>query len=313
MCVNNLSCCTASTSWESNLRYHLNSSEPRTWTRQQCRVLDASAVIMCPWPFTIWPQNLISSSLSQDAPMTTVWIKPINRLLEISWKHIVSDTQANGQTDTRNHRLRQAKHIASGAYFVSGRGLKIQFPTWISTDYTYFNMPVPQKKEPDRQWRSSSFQESKKVRVSRDLWPWPWAHPGCRLTCWPSCASLVAMGPFAWENKRFSCQHKSARITWPLTLTLSTPWMHADLESILWKFEVHLVKVWWQSGHLPGRRSILRKSLQTDGQTDRLTDRRRTPRHCISSFLEWAKNVYIFMFLAVNSKQNFSIPGISCW
>ena len=32
--------------------------------------------------------------------------------------------------------------------------------------------------------------------------------------------------------------HESARITWPLTLTLtlSTPWMHADLESILWKF-----------------------------------------------------------------------------
>jgi len=48
----------------------------------------------------------------------------------------------------------------------------------------------------------------------------------------------------------------------------------------------HLVKVWWRSGHLPGRRSDLRKSLQTDGQTDRQTDRRRTPRHCISSFLE---------------------------
>jgi len=31
---------------------------------------------------------------------------------------------------------------------------------------------------------------------------------------------------------------ESSRITWPLTLTLtlSTPWMHADLESILWKF-----------------------------------------------------------------------------
>jgi len=47
-------------------------------------------------------------------------------------------------------------------------------------------------------------------------------------------------------------------------------------------FDLHLVKVWWRSGHLPARRSDLRKSLQTDGQTDR----RRTPRHCISSFLE---------------------------
>jgi len=47
----------------------------------------------------------------------------------------------------------------------------------------------------------------------------------------------------------------------------------------------HRVQVWSRSGHLPGRRSDLRKSLQTD----RRTDRRRKPRHCISSFLEWAK------------------------
>ena len=61
-------------------------------------------------------------------------------------------------------------------------------------------------KELDRQRRSSSFQESKKVRVSRDLWPWPWpwAHPGCTLTWSPSCASLVAIRPFAWEKKWFA-------------------------------------------------------------------------------------------------------------
>jgi len=91
-----------------------------------------------------------------------------------------------------------------------------------------------------RQWRSSSFQESKKVRVSRDLWPWPWPweHPVCRLTWWPSCASLVAIKPFAREKKPFLCKHKSARITWPLnlTLTLSTPWMQAYLMTIVWKF-----------------------------------------------------------------------------
>jgi len=33
----------------------------------------------------------------------------------------------------------------------------------------------------------------------------------------------------------------------------------------------HRVQVWWRSVHLPGRRSDLRKSLQTDGQTDRQT------------------------------------------
>ena len=62
------------------------------------------------------------------------------------------------------------------------------------------------QKKPDRQWRSSSccsFQECKKVRVSRDLWPWPWAHPGCTLTWSPSCASLVAIRPFVCE-KRFA-------------------------------------------------------------------------------------------------------------
>ena len=42
-------------------------------------------------------------------------------------------------------------------------------------------------------------------------------------------------------KKRFSCQCKSARITWPLnlTLTLSTPWMQTYLETIVCKFGGH--------------------------------------------------------------------------
>jgi len=92
--------------------------------------------------------------------------------------------------------------------------------------------------------RKSDFRASTKVPVSRDLWPWPWAHPGCKLTWSPSCESLVAIRPFAWEKKRFAQ-----------------------------KF------------------------------TDRRTDRRQTPRHCISSFLEWA-NTIIFLaalrFLYIN-------------
>jgi len=36
----------------------------------------------------------------------------------------------------------------------------------------------------------------------------------------------------------------------------------------------HRVQVWWRSGHLPARRSDLRKSLQTDRRTDRQTDGR---------------------------------------
>ena len=51
--------------------------------------------------------------------------------------------------------------------------------------------------------RKCDFRSSTKVPVSRDLWPWPWpwAHRGCRLTCRPSCASLVAIEPFACEKK----------------------------------------------------------------------------------------------------------------
>jgi len=42
-----------------------------------------------------------------------------------------------------------------------------------------------------------------------------------------------------------------------------------DLENILYAGLPgdHRVQVWWRSGHLPARRSDLRKSLQTDVQT----------------------------------------------
>jgi len=77
---------------------------------------------------------------------------------------------------------------------------------------------------------------------------------------------------FLWNSK-------CAGITWPftLTLTLSTPWMHAHLETIVCKFggdpAICLIE-----------EAICAKSLETD----RRTDGRRTTRHCISS-LEWAK------------------------
>jgi len=79
-----------------------------------------------------------------------------------------------------------------------------------------------------------------------------------------------------WWSSSFQ-ESNSVRIAWPLTFDL-------DLEHTLDAGLPgnHRVQVWWRSGHLPARRSDLRKSLQTD--------RRWTPRHCISSFLEWAKN-----------------------
>jgi len=61
--------------------------------------------------------------------------------------------------------------------------------------------------------RRSDFHASTKVPVSRDLWPWPWpwAHPGCTLTWSPSCASLVAIRPFACEKKRFAQKFTDGR------------------------------------------------------------------------------------------------------
>jgi len=144
-----------------------------------------------------------------------------------------AESLQNGDDVHRHYQLIQANSWQKFIGFVKGC-VSSQYSSWFIRQLCYDNS------KPDRQWRSSSFQESKKVRVSRDIWPWPWpwAHPGCTLTRIPSCASLVAIRPFAWEKKRFSCQHKSAHITWPLTLTLtlSTTWMHADLESMLWMF-----------------------------------------------------------------------------
>jgi len=65
-----------------------------------------------------------------------------------------------------------------------------------------------------------------------------------------------------------------------LTLTLSTPWMHADLESIACKF-----------GDDP---AICLRVEAIFAKVYRRTDRRRTPRDCISSWNElktWASCV----------------------
>jgi len=62
------------------------------------RVVDASAAIMWPWPSTFWSQNLISSPLSQDASVTKVWRKSVNRY----WRYcgnIVSDAWTEGRTE----------------------------------------------------------------------------------------------------------------------------------------------------------------------------------------------------------------------
>jgi len=83
-------------------------------------------VMLWPWPLTFWPQNLISSSLSRDAPATKVWRKPVNRY----WRYrgnikLPRESRTYGQRHGRTTR----KHIASaGAYW--RRRLKNSFMAW---------------------------------------------------------------------------------------------------------------------------------------------------------------------------------------
>jgi len=70
--------------------------------------------------------------------------------------------------------------------------------------------------------------------------------------------SLVRMQPLAWKKKRFVCNHISHV---PVTLTLSTLWMRAHLETIVCKFGRN------RSSHLSRSSSDLRKKF-TDRRTD---------------------------------------------
>jgi len=83
--------------------------------------------------------------------------------------------------------------------------------------------------------------------------------------------SLVRMPPLAWKKKRFLCNHISHV---PVTLTLSTPWMRAHLETIV-------CKIGRNRAICVVVEAICAKKF-TDGPTDGRTDRRRTPRCCIS-------------------------------
>jgi len=60
------------------------------------------SVMPWPWTLTFWPQNLISSSLSRDAPVTKVWRKSVNRY----WRYrgnmkLPRESRTDGRTDAR--------------------------------------------------------------------------------------------------------------------------------------------------------------------------------------------------------------------
>jgi len=89
----------------------------------------------------------------------------------------------------------------------------------------------------------------------------------------PSCASSVAIQPFAEEE---AISVKSEKCPWHVTFDLDLDLEHTLDAGLCGD---HRVQVWWRSSHVCGRCSDVRKSLQTDRQTDG----RRTPHDCISS------------------------------
>jgi len=119
----------------------------------------------------------------------------------------------------------------------------------------------------------------------------------------PACVTpdLTVKPDRQWRSSSFQESKESARITWPLTLTLtlSISWMYADLESILWKFG--------------GDPAICLREEAICAKVYRRTDRRRTPRHCINSFLEWAnKERQLFMGNPSQSYRDTGSHSITC-
>ena len=151
--------------------------------------------------------------------------------------------------------------------------------------------------KPDRQWRSSSFQESKKVCVSRDLWPWPWpwAHSGCTLSCLPRDHRVQVWWrsghlPVRRSDFRASTKVPISRDLWPWPWPW--PWAHPGC-TLTWSPSCEsLVAI---------RPFVCEKKQFAQKFTDRRTDGRRTPCHCISSFLEWANNNEFVNTLACSS------------
>jgi len=79
--------------------------------------------MLWPWPLTFCPQNLISSSLSRDAPVTKVRRKSVNRY----WRYrgnikLPRESRTDARTDSGTDR--RPKNIASSSA-ASGGGLKM--------------------------------------------------------------------------------------------------------------------------------------------------------------------------------------------
>jgi len=85
--------------------------------------------MLWPWPLTFWPQNVISSSLSRDAPVTKVWPKSVNRF----WRYrgnikLPCESRTDARTAARSHGRTTRKHIASAGTYRWRRLKKLNIP-----------------------------------------------------------------------------------------------------------------------------------------------------------------------------------------
>ena len=59
------------------------------------------SVMPWPWTLTFWPQNLTSSSLYRDAPVTKVWRKSVNRYWRYRGNKLPRESRTDGRTAAR--------------------------------------------------------------------------------------------------------------------------------------------------------------------------------------------------------------------
>jgi len=155
--------------------------------------------------------------------------------------------------------------------------------------------------KPDRQWRSNSFHDVD-IRLHLAVWHLYWKDSVTMLRKVSACRDRTSEGSLLYSKHFVTSQKCPYHVTFDL-----------DHEHTLDAGPCgdHRVQVWWRSSHVCGRSSDLRKKVyrRTDGQTDG----RRTPRDCISSFMEWANKNGKYPILKISKlsdKTNSKISDI---
>jgi len=111
----------------------------------------------------------------------------------------LSPTRRQKQTNKCIHNRRTDKQLSARPRAYAAENQRVG-KTRRRSIYSADRHATRDASQPKWQYPAESwvFRDITEVPVSRDLWPWPWAHPGCRPVRGPWCASLVAIQPFVW-------------------------------------------------------------------------------------------------------------------